>query len=117
MIAIPGNVRVWLATGHTDMRRGFPSLHFFFAPGSRCLRASSRLTFERDSYAVYFLVRMIVFLLAAIAFDLDLDEAGLMALMSCRAIGEPRPVHASQPAPAAKLPLLPWTVSRKAGLP
>jgi len=24
MIAIPGNVRVWLATGHTDMRRGFP---------------------------------------------------------------------------------------------
>jgi transposase len=26
MIAIPGNVNVWLATGHTDMRRGFPSL-------------------------------------------------------------------------------------------
>jgi transposase len=26
MIAIPGNVRVRLATGHTDMRRGFPSL-------------------------------------------------------------------------------------------
>src|SRR5580698_3023172 len=26
MIAIPGNVRVWPATGHTDMRRGFPSL-------------------------------------------------------------------------------------------
>jgi len=26
VIAIPGNVRVWLATGHTDMRRGFPSL-------------------------------------------------------------------------------------------
>jgi transposase len=26
MIAIPGHVRVWLATGHTDMRRGFPSL-------------------------------------------------------------------------------------------
>ncbi|MGY4167753.1 IS66 family insertion sequence element accessory protein TnpB [Bradyrhizobium sp. USDA 4529] len=26
MIAIPGNVRVWLAIGHTDMRRGFPSL-------------------------------------------------------------------------------------------
>jgi transposase len=23
MIASPGNVRVWLATGHTDMRRGF----------------------------------------------------------------------------------------------
>jgi transposase len=26
MITIPGNVRVWLATGHTDMRRGFRSL-------------------------------------------------------------------------------------------
>jgi transposase len=26
MITIPGNVRVWLATGQTDMRRGFPSL-------------------------------------------------------------------------------------------
>ncbi|WP_141342462.1 IS66 family insertion sequence element accessory protein TnpB [Bradyrhizobium sp. USDA 3458] len=26
MIAIPGNVRVWLATGYTDMRRGLPSL-------------------------------------------------------------------------------------------
>ena len=26
MIAVPGNVRVWLATGYTDMRRGFPSL-------------------------------------------------------------------------------------------
>ncbi len=26
MIAIPTGVRVWLATGHTDMRRGFRSL-------------------------------------------------------------------------------------------
>ncbi len=26
MIAIPTGVRVWLATGHTDMRCGFPSL-------------------------------------------------------------------------------------------
>jgi transposase len=26
MITIPGNVRVWLATGHTDMRRGLRSL-------------------------------------------------------------------------------------------
>jgi transposase len=26
MITVPGNVRVWLATGHTDMRRGFRSL-------------------------------------------------------------------------------------------
>jgi transposase len=26
MITVPGNVRVWLATGHTDMRRGFRAL-------------------------------------------------------------------------------------------
>jgi transposase len=26
MIPIPTGVRVWLATGYTDMRRGFPSL-------------------------------------------------------------------------------------------
>ena len=26
MIPIPTCVRVWLATGYTDMRRGFPSL-------------------------------------------------------------------------------------------
>lgn len=26
MIPMPGNVRVWLATGHTDMRKGFASL-------------------------------------------------------------------------------------------
>lgn len=26
MIALPSGVRVWLATGHTDMRRGMPGL-------------------------------------------------------------------------------------------
>ena len=26
MIPIPAGVRVWLATGYTDLRRGFPSL-------------------------------------------------------------------------------------------
>ena len=26
MIPVPVGVRVWLATGHTDMRRGFPGL-------------------------------------------------------------------------------------------
>ena len=26
MIPLPSGVRVWLATGHTDMRKGFPSL-------------------------------------------------------------------------------------------
>jgi len=33
MIAIPSNVRVWLATGHTDMRRGFPSLALLVQEG------------------------------------------------------------------------------------
>jgi len=28
MIPIPTGVRVWLATGHTDMRKGFASLSF-----------------------------------------------------------------------------------------
>lgn len=26
LIPVPSGVRVWLATGHTDMRRGFPGL-------------------------------------------------------------------------------------------
>jgi transposase len=26
MVGLPPGVRVWLATGHTDMRKGFPSL-------------------------------------------------------------------------------------------
>jgi len=26
MIPVPSGVRVWLVTGHTDMRKGFPSL-------------------------------------------------------------------------------------------
>jgi len=26
MITLPPGVRVWLATGHTDMRKGFPGL-------------------------------------------------------------------------------------------
>lgn len=26
MIPVPGGVKVWLATGHTDMRKGFPGL-------------------------------------------------------------------------------------------
>ena len=29
MIAIPAGVRVWLATGHTDMRKGFDGLTLF----------------------------------------------------------------------------------------
>jgi len=29
MIPVPSGVRVWLATGHTDMRKGFPGLERF----------------------------------------------------------------------------------------
>ena len=67
----------------------------------------------------YFFLRLRVFLLLvrAIGLDFDLEEVGLIALMSPGAIGEPRPVHASQPAPAAKLPLFPWIMSRKVALP
>jgi len=32
MIPVPAGVRVWLATGHTDMRRGFPSLSLELSP-------------------------------------------------------------------------------------
>lgn len=27
MIPLPAGVRVWLATGHTDMQKGFPRWH------------------------------------------------------------------------------------------
>ena len=70
-----------------------------------------------DGLLVYFLVRTRVFLLLAIDLDFDLAEVGLIALMSCGAIGEPRPVHASQPVLATKLPLFPCTMSRKAAVP
>ena len=39
MITIPGNVRVWRATGRTDMRRGF-----------RALALLVQETFKRDPH-------------------------------------------------------------------
>ena len=33
MIAIPSGARVWLATGHTDMRKGFGSLALMVQEG------------------------------------------------------------------------------------
>ena len=41
MIPLPANVRVWLATGHTDMRKGFSSLGMIV---SRAKRASASLS-------------------------------------------------------------------------
>ena len=34
MIPLPTGVRVWLATGHTDMRKGFASLALAGAGGA-----------------------------------------------------------------------------------
>jgi hypothetical protein len=44
MILAPTGVRVWLATGHTDMRKGFASLslHWHAAMAGMC--ASSRVS-------------------------------------------------------------------------
>lgn len=65
MIPIPSGVRVWLATGHTDMRRGFPSLalqvqevlkhdplggHLFCFRGRRCARAAGGWQAWRGRY-------------------------------------------------------------------
>jgi len=36
MIPVPAGVRVWLATGHTDMRRGFPSLALLVQEQLQC---------------------------------------------------------------------------------
>ena len=35
MIAFPSEARVWLATGHTDMRKGFSSLALLVQEGFR----------------------------------------------------------------------------------
>ena len=32
MIPVPSGVKVWLATGHTDMRKGFPGLSLMGIP-------------------------------------------------------------------------------------
>jgi transposase len=36
MIAFPGGVRVWLASGHTDMRKGFGSLALLIQEVQKC---------------------------------------------------------------------------------
>ena len=50
MITIPGNVRVWLATGHTDMRRGFRALALLVQETSEARSACGRsLRLQRAS--------------------------------------------------------------------
>ena len=61
--------------------------------------ASERVQFAtRIADLAHFVLRTAIFFRLAV---------GLIALMSCGAIGEPRPVQASQPLAAWKLPLLP----------
>src|SRR3546814_16895793 len=43
MIPVPSGVRVWLATGYTDMRKGFPSLALQVQEVLRRDRKSTRL--------------------------------------------------------------------------
>ena len=63
---------------------------------------SGRPSGSRETKRVYLLAR--IFLPAA---GLDFEEPGLTTLMTRGATGEPRPVHASHPALATKLPLFP----------
>ena len=50
MIPIPTGVQVWLATGYTDMRKGFPSLA---APAYELFdRVTIQRRFRGDLYAV-----------------------------------------------------------------
>jgi hypothetical protein len=47
MIPVPSGVRVWLATGHTDMRKGFASLSLQVQEGtvvSRIFRTFGQAT-------------------------------------------------------------------------
>jgi transposase len=51
MITFPPGIRVWLATGHTDMRRGFPSLALIV---QEQLKQDPYLCVGRDSVAARF---------------------------------------------------------------
>jgi transposase len=42
MIPIPSGVRVWIATGHTDMRRGMRGLALTVQESSASLRSPNR---------------------------------------------------------------------------
>ena len=56
MIGLPSNTRVWLAAGHTDMRRGFDGLaanpfsgHVFVFRGQKWRRKSE----QRDKWKLW----------------------------------------------------------------
>ena len=47
MIPLPAGCRVWIATGHTDMRRGMQGLALQVQEQLKCKRCSGRTCFER----------------------------------------------------------------------
>ncbi len=54
MIPVPAGVKVWLATGHTDMRKGFPGLSLMV---QETLKRDPMLCVGRDYVADPFLRR------------------------------------------------------------
>jgi transposase len=53
MIPIPPGVRVWLAKGYTDMRKGFPSLALQVQEVLRCDPLSGHLFCFRGRAAIF----------------------------------------------------------------
>ena len=49
MIAIPPGARVWLASGHTDMRRGFDGLALAVQRRSSAIRTVAIFSFSADA--------------------------------------------------------------------
>jgi hypothetical protein len=63
MITVPGNVRVWPTTGHTDMRRGFRALSLLkkrsmplgsMTVANKLIRecSTSRVTLDREKLII-----------------------------------------------------------------
>jgi hypothetical protein len=98
-----GDSRRRIRAATRDRRRSDPGM----ASAWRRPRSESRPPVRvdcRETIPVYLLAR--IFFPAA-GLDFDVEEPGLTTLMTRGATGEPRPVHASHPAPATKLPLFP----------
>ncbi len=53
MIPVPTGVRVWLATGHTDMRKGFASLSLQVQEVLRRDPLSGHCSASADAEAIY----------------------------------------------------------------
>jgi hypothetical protein len=53
MIVPPSNVRVWLATGTTDMRRGMNSLPCKFSKSWNAIRMKAIFMFSADAAVIF----------------------------------------------------------------